>query len=381
MDPTVDPNDPYATIAMLMQLAPEIRKGVEQPMDGSYQQDQLDFRDDQLNTLMDPAFFAGIAGGMDMSAFEPTFEEETVLGDRSGRTKLEKIAASQEGSVEGLIAQLLLEGFTASQAVDSLTASGKIAPTLKPKKNDDDVDEYDTSVVDRARAFAEKSWDGLLSDTEDVTTRTEVPSALMEKFTKAGFTDPRQQYTADYINPGLGQFDQQAAMMKTLYDSALTSRDRKSERVGGPSDGASATSRTPIDFQGKVPDALQAVYDAGNMPAAWQNQLGLGGQMSKGAPLPGWAGGLDPAKTQSPSNFTSSLGKSSASRHKGRVESAPDRRAELGSKAAHAGADMSRSQAEAGMQRMRAEAVSRFLSNAGRTPFTDQYTARLQGTR
>lgn len=442
MEP-IDMNDPYAIIAMLMQLDPSFYKdGTPKGTGGEGQEDQLNYMDDQLNTIMDPAFFAAQPGGFDPAALESTWEEETIKGDQSGRLRLEKVAASATPSIEQAIAVGLLDGMSSTDVIEKLVSAGQIVIPETEDENGKMV--KDTAQFDRYTAWADKQWDSYLSDTEDEVTRTEVPSELAEKFRSAALTDPRQQYDVDYLDAQgggvYGGLREATQATEDPYQAALAARQNIPESFGDSlfanlPQGARADAQSiaqPWSAEGQgLPPALQGMQAKGNLPDAWAQQFGLGSQppsmpgvqFGQGvdaadpyAPVPGQSFGapapltLDPsfgieqASRSTPSTNSSRGGRGGL---RGRVK--PDNRASQSRPTASqsaaakkakddqkyrtdtimkrqstlmkASGDRNDARHAEGLERARLGAVSRFLQQSGRTPFMDEYTARLQGTR
>src|SRR5690606_23630332 len=95
------------------------------------------------------------------------------------------------GTPHALIAAALLEGYAPDQA---LAAAG-----ITPPQPTTEGEKPDTSTYDRYLKFADQSWEGLLKDREEQVTRTETPNPHLQKLQAAGYSDPRELYTADFF--------------------------------------------------------------------------------------------------------------------------------------------------------------------------------------
>lgn len=177
------------------------------PPDIGSQASQLNYLQDLSATGMDPLQL-WLAGEMDGGSLASTFEDDQVTPARTeGVDALQKILQTSPMSVEGMIAAGLLEGKTSSQVIQEALDSGAIQvrqiddPKNPGKKMDDP---NDVAQLDRYRRFADDSWKQYLSDRpEQRIPGKEILHPFVQRMLDAGFTDPRQQYTSDYVDPSI----------------------------------------------------------------------------------------------------------------------------------------------------------------------------------
>lgn len=200
----------YAQQSQSLQSMPEWaggKNGQYMAPDIGSQASQLNFQQDLMGTGMDPfaAFLAG-PGSYDESMFSPTYE--VVPGESGGATYLNNILQSSDpNSAEYLIADYVSNGGSPMEAVQLLQQKG-IVPA--PQYIDDPaapgtgkkvLDPAASQTLDYYTKFATDAYSKRLSDTPD--TEKEIPNENLKAITDAGYTDPRQQYTTDFVDPSL----------------------------------------------------------------------------------------------------------------------------------------------------------------------------------
>jgi hypothetical protein len=205
----MDTGSIYDWLAMQQQVYPEWVGGAGKnahyaPPDIGSQASQLNYLQDTLNSGMDP-LMGLMSGGFNPESFASTFEDDEVVQEANtqGTDTLRKIVTTSPGSVEGYIAARLLEGGTAEQAIDDAVEQGLInVPEIRnPQSGQMEPDERG---LERYRKLATDLWTKQLGDQEEIRNPgKEILHPFVQRAIDAGLGDPRQQYTADFINPGL----------------------------------------------------------------------------------------------------------------------------------------------------------------------------------
>jgi hypothetical protein len=194
------------------------KNGQYQPADVGSQASQLNYLQDLLSSGMDP--FLGLLsgdGGYNPSSFDSTYEDAVIPAVTAGTDYLNKILSDADPvSAEALIAEGIMAGRSPIEVVNLAVEKGIIqVPEIRDAAMG--AMKPDTSARDYYTKFATNAWEKLMTDRPDQVTRSEVPNPNLERIKAAGFTDPRQQWTADFIQPYSQQFMDQSASDLDAY--------------------------------------------------------------------------------------------------------------------------------------------------------------------
>lgn len=270
--------DPWTLPGALPEWSGGQNGGYQAPDVGS-QSTQLNFLQDMMKTGMDP-FFAQLIGGgsFNPSQFDSTYE--TKPGESGGATYLSNILQqSDPNSAEYLIADYISNGGSPMEAVQLLQQKG-IVPA--PQYIDDPSapgtgkkvpDPAASQALDYYTKFATDAYSKKLSDTPDEV--TEIPSEFLSRLQEAGFSDPRQQYTAEALDPSLDTKRQ--GLYGTQYEDG--------SRTGGAHDQYMQRAMKARTTAGKglTPEDLSALVQTPNAPFA---MTATGGEEIRGSAMP-----------------------------------------------------------------------------------------------
>ena len=368
--PPIDP----MLLQMLMQLLPEYSVGEESymPPDVGSQSTQMNVLQDMMQVGSDPLFAGLVPGGFDPAAFEDVLDEEASEAPiTAGRDNLQHLATNYPESVEGMIAQLILDGNTPRQAIDGLVAAEVIKTPKKVSKDGTETAELDLSERDYYLKKADSWFDQLAQDKEGKEVYR--PSPAMQAYIDAGFEDPRQQYTNSYIDPRVDRNTAATGAADEAYRQAVTSRK-----------GADADLQRLASRPSPSPHAAPAVDAAKSAMMNWIARATKGGD--EGVPynpmLPerhpnnmrAWGGSIDGDKLRQ--ILTDTTPDRVASRNTGARTSAANRARSTKEAERAALKTAVNARVEAGKQNAAANAQADAMRRQGRTPFLDQYAQR-----
>lgn len=245
----------YEEYLAQMQLPPEwsVSKQDWQPYDSGWYEANQDYQRQAMQMLLDPT--ALLSGGFGPMALQDTVE--VVPGVRDGETYIGNIMGSMApDSPEYMIAEFVAAGGSPLQAVEALKQQGIITvpngPDGKP----------DTRQYDHYMSFANDLFSKRMSDTPD--TQKVTPNPAVQAFIDAGFTDPRQQFNADYVDPNLaGARD--ALAVSEQRNADLSARGRRAEQPG------------TADYMRNVTGNIfnEPTVNRDRMSKLWDQRLGL----------------------------------------------------------------------------------------------------------
>jgi hypothetical protein len=365
--------DPYGSIydwlAMQQYVLPEWVGGASKnahyaPPDVGSAASQLNYMQDMLHTGMDPFFAMLSPGGMNPANLESTYEEDEITpAVTAGTDKLRKIVETSPMSVEGGIAAAILEGKTPEQALDEAVSSGAISVPMKDVyQNGQKVgQEPDNSVIDRYRGLATDLWSSYLDDTPEMvkTPGKEIKHPFVEAALKAGYTDPRQQYTSEFINPGL-----------------------ETQRMGRDSSNANAmeVARRAISGQKRIDNLPSEADVQGRMDATARGSKALRDGMwpidldARESNFSDWNKNLV-APNPDPGSARAASRQIMAARNKGKSQEEQKKKAKNASRSM---AKAGNAQGDYNLQKIKTNAAAGALQRAGRSPFMDEVAARMQ---
>jgi hypothetical protein len=385
----------YDWLAMQQQVLPEWiggagkNAGYGAPDIGS-QATQLNYVQDLMGTGADPLML-WLAGQMQAGDLASTFEEDQVIpGVTEGRNFLENVLnTAAPDSIESLIAEHILAGGSPIEAVRLAEQSGLIKPSMRDTyaQGQKVGQEPDTSERDYYLKWATDAQMRLMNDKpEQRTPGKEILHPFVQKMLDAGFTDPRQTYSADYINPGLAGMDEKVAGQKAPLDAALKSRDAMSKYVSQQRQSAAAPKPEQPQrdwWEGALPkgDNLGQMIDTKGQPIF--EPLGLGGMgpFSNPQNLTALVPRGEPTTPRGSAVDAANLFEA---RMAGSYEADPNlaalakRSGEASRKAGQLNMKHSKDKNSASLERIKAQAVSNYLGKQGRTPAMDQYQAAMQ---
>lgn len=193
----------YEEYLAQMQLPPEwsISKQSWQPLDAGWYEDNQDYQRQAMQMMMDP--MAGfMSGGFSPESLQDTVEiEEVSPAVTEGTDTLTKIVeTSDPRSPRRIVAAALLSGQSPEQAMQTLRAEVELGSVDVSDRKDKDGELVDLAGI---QSFAQSGWEKLMSDREAVSQEKVTPNPMVQTALDAGFTDPRQRYTADYLDPNL----------------------------------------------------------------------------------------------------------------------------------------------------------------------------------
>lgn len=204
------------------------------PPDIGTQASQLNFLQDMLGQSMDPlaALLAGQGAYNPQSLFGDQVEEAEPAVTEGADMLQRIVATSDPRSPRRVIAAALLEGQDPEQAIQTAVSAGFITPEMMQGP-----DGKETAELQSLKSFAQEGWTKAVSDREAVTRA--VPNEFVQRVTAAGYTDPRQQYTPEYIDPNVQAFGairgQQEGAAKAALDNYLRMRDGGATAPAAPS--------------------------------------------------------------------------------------------------------------------------------------------------
>lgn len=398
----------YDWLAMQQQVMPEWvggagkNAGYGAPDIGS-QASQLNYVQDLMGTGVNPLMM-WLAGQMDGGSLASEYEDDEVIpGVTDGSNYLQNVINSSPDSVEGMIAEHILSGGSPVEAV-RLAEQAKLiqVPMVKDPKTGLDVP--DTSQRDYYSKWATGAFDKLMSDKpEQRTPGKEILHPFVQEMLNAGFTDPRETYSADSLNPDLARMDEKVAGQKTEADAAVKQRDLMSQYVSrqlSPQGGGAQPQGIEEGRHNAQPAYMG--HQPKSQPQPNQPLLDTHGQAS----FPILGGGIGPFQgpgnfdlSQSPvqqqmqamqgRNVNTGSAVDAANMFEARVaggypgadtnRAAMAKRAEgVGRKAQQANMKFAEGSNTASLERIKAQAVSNVLGKQGRTPAMDQYQAAMQ---
>jgi hypothetical protein len=241
----MDPEQ-QAMLMMLLQqmfMPPMNSKGVEEPYDLDTQGKYRNAFQDTLTSASDPAMamLAG-PGAFAPGALDPYIDEFDPIKTPQSDT-LNYLA--QLGGFEGTVAEMVLNGMTASQITRRLQAAVQNPETSGMSQDElDDLRAGMPLVPGYAgQPGTEIDWSGVTKSVSDLATPfyveqstlqqpnvrevngryfTEKPSAQMEWLRKQGLPDPRAQYSAEFMaenDPEVAKLYDTASKQASAYDT------------------------------------------------------------------------------------------------------------------------------------------------------------------
>lgn len=248
----------YEDYLAQMQLPPEwsISKQEWQPLDSGWYEANQDYQRQAMQMMLDP--MAGfMSGGFDPSALQDAVEEVEPAVTEGTDTLTRIVEQSDPRSPRRIVAAAILSGQSPEQAMQTL--QGEIAAgsvDVNPSNSDEELKAISS--------FAQSAWEKRMGDREAVT-RT-VPNAAVQPFLDAGFTDPRKQFSADYINPELEAGRGQLAELEGAVPRVPTPGPTP---TSGPGASAAARHRT----RPRAEDGVEAYKSA--MGDVWGQRMAL----------------------------------------------------------------------------------------------------------
>lgn len=370
----------YDWIAMQQQVMPEWVGGAGRnahyaaPDIGS-QASQLNFTQDLMGTGVDPLML-WLAGEMDSGSLASQFEEDEVIpGDTRGRDFLTNVLnTTSPDSIENLIAEHILAGGSPIEAVKLAEQSGLIKPSMRDAYHQGQKvgQEPDTSERDYYLKWATDAQTRLLQDKEEQRNPgKEILHPFVQRMLDAGFTDPRQQYTPNYVNPAVEGMERQVQGGQAQTDVARAKYGAMRDRVRDPRMVDEARNQLGIlgqalkGGQSQEPQYEPLLDTNGQRP--FSLDLGGGGFNNAFDMQPQIMRKVEPAKAQA-------MPKSKPydpTADKQRADTAFQQYRETSTATAAAKKAMVQ-------ERAKAKAVSNYLQGQGRTPALDQYQAAMQ---
>lgn len=365
------------------------------PTDIDTQRDQLDFERDKLKHGMDP-LVAALSGMISPDAMAPV----RVGGSNEGETFLRNTIARGGDSAQAFMAALILEesmspdqAFQAAQDAGFIPqAEGLVDASGNPVMDDKTQQQLmaDNPVAEEMRQWANQAWDKYLQDSPG----EEVPSTLAQKFMDYGFqNDPTAQYTPDMVDPSLAGMRSESSSAEEMV--------RRMQQSGPALEGVPS----PATRLGYVPDDKSQIVD----PTA--SGVGLGDEALQKAirgfidedgvsdnrrrmrevqlgDVKGEDSGVEPETARQWSE-RSARGAQFDQQLRSTRSKRDERDAGVAARNKTATGQWRR-KLQAGqqkrgnvmhdemMQRARAGAAARFLTSQGRTPFSDEWSARTR---
>lgn len=355
--------------------------GGYQPADIGSQLNEVALLEDRNRMSMDP-LWAAVMGQISPDAMQSSYETEVSQeAVTAGKDQLRKVFdSSAEGSAYRVMAGALLDGQSAQEATDLASSMGLIAAP-KPMTDADGQPmtsgasgavTYDTSAMDSARKWATDAWQLQMSDVEEISKQVEIPSELAQKFKDAGYqSDPTQQYTANYLDPQLATDRSRSDTLGAERARLEQVRDRGRQRgdtgfkqfestIGSPWEKGERTDPTMFDDQDFGPEykALmqrKEAYDFQKSNPQFYDESLWGSNRPSDV-------NLTHAKNR---YLTSQRTKRDDLDHQRTVD------ARMAGGRATAAAQQDR------MNQGRANVAAMMLQAQGRTPFRDEYNARM----
>jgi hypothetical protein len=350
------------------------------PPDIGSQATQLNYLQDAMGTGQNPLML-WLAGQMDAGSLQSTYEDDDVVpGDTRGRDFLMNTLNQSPESIEGMIAEHILAGGSPIEAVKLAEQSGLIKPGMKDAYHQGQKvgQEPDTSERDYYMKWATDAQSRLLQDKEEQRTPgKEILHPFVQEMLNAGFTDPRQQYSPEYLDPTLGDRRQSTAVSMEQDKIARAQMEAMQQRANrDPAMVNEARSQMGI-----LSDALRGGMGGKGGPLERSPLPDIHGQPVFNAPQLG-GGGFSPNFGLQP-QIVAPLPKQGQTRE--RTPITPyDNTADK--KRAKAAEDAYKAQHKRTLKAAQGEAsdvgnargVSRALLKMGRSPAKDQYAAAMQ---
>ena len=324
--------------------------GGYQPPDVGSMAAELNYQQDYMSQAEDP-WLRLLSGAWEAGDFQPSVTEKTEGMKNDGATYLTNIIAKTPGSFEAHVADAIMAG-------DSYTDAYTKTAALDKFKGTDYADSTKPLAIE-AKTFAQDAWSKYMTDTPGTTTREVKENPTIQAALDMGYVDPRWQYTPDAVSPHL------AAARQRAEDLAEVKRKQVDSTKLQLSD-------LPMREQGYNTD-VPGEREMRALPGErWKKavQNSILGQAA-------WKG-------QSPDAKRSSI----ADEREWQLKMAGDaRRPDVDGKMFNAQTYMTdeerrrnkvamnrsyKAQSEYANERIKAQALARFLQDQGRTPFTDQ---------
>jgi hypothetical protein len=350
------------------------------------QASQLNYVQDLMGTGVNPLMM-WLAGQMDGGSLASTYEDpEVEPAVTAGRDFLTNVLnTTAPDSIENLIAEHILAGGSPIEAVKLAEQSGLIKPSMRDTYHQGQKvgQEPDSSERDYYLKWATDAQNRLLQDKEEVVRKPgkEILHPFVQQMLDAGFTDPRQTYSADYLNPDLGRMDEKVAGQQAPLDAALKSRDAMSKYVADQRADAQLPEQDWWTRALPKGDNLGQMIDTQGQPIF--EPLGLGGMgpFSRPQNLTALVPRGEPTTPRGSAVDAANLFEA---RMAGSYKADPNRaalakrREDVGRKAQQLNMGHARDKNTASLERIKAQAVSNVLGQQGRTPAMDQYQAAMQ---